>query len=157
MVIVVDFDGTVVRRQPIGRPLELMPGVEHGLAALKAAGHTLVLCSSRANRSRRFDPELDPLVRAGVRRVDRRNLERDQRKAQDRYQEMLDFVELELPDFFDAIDDGTQGKLVADLYIDDKAAHHNPFGIPGSMAWQEIAELYGDPSRIDEFFQEIDE
>jgi hypothetical protein len=157
MVVVVDFDGTIVQRQKVGRPLELMPGVEHGLASLKAAGHVLLLCSARANRARRFDPSLDPLVCAGVRKVDLKNLERDQARAQERYQEMLDFVAAELPDFFDAIDDGSQGKPVADLYIDDRALSFNPHGLPGSMSWEEIAELHGDPSRIDELFEEIDE
>lgn len=157
MVVVVEFDGVVVRPQRGGKPLELVPGVEDGLAALKAAGHTLLLYSARANRAARHDPFLDPLVRVGAVKPDRKNQERDEALAEQRYHEMIRFIEAELPDFFDAIDDGQQGRPWAQLYIESpRTIVLDTVGGDGehSMGWDDIAEVYGDPSRVDEMFPE---
>ena len=51
---------------------------------------------------------------------------------------MLKFVELELP-MIDLIDDGRQGKLLADLFIDDRAVA-SVIGVN----WDTIALLYGE-------------
>lgn len=158
-MIAIEFDGVVVKPQRRGKPLELMPGVEDGLAALKAAGHILLLSSARANRAARWMGSLDPLVQAGVVKLDLKNIERDKDLAEARYQEMRAFIEAELPDLFDAIDDGHQGRPWAQLYIESpRTIVHHPFGDGESAwSWDQIAETHGDPSRIDEMFEEESE
>jgi hypothetical protein len=54
---------------------------------------------------------------------------------------MVDTVEYGLAGIFDAIDDGRQGKPMADLFIDDKGIK---FGGPDGMDWPAIADLYGE-------------
>ena len=147
----VDFDGVVVRQDraydDLTTPLEFVVDPitgftsRDGLRALKLAGHVLVLSSCRANRSLLVDPNLDPLVRAGVRRVPA-----DWQKRRDlnqrRLQQMLAFVQAELAGLFDAIDDGASGKVIADHYLDDRAFRMG--GGPGGLSWGTIARLYGE-------------
>ena len=149
MIIALDFDGTVVDdSRPYAdttSPLRLLPGAKEGLAALKKARHTLILWSARSNRALREDPALDPLVRAGVKKLDRAAWEEARPIHQARYQQMISFVKRDLPGVFDAIDDGMVGKVSADLFIDDKALR---FGrsLSGS-SWPTIAVQYGVPAR----------
>jgi hypothetical protein len=142
VVIVVDFDGTVVDVQNSATPtLHLKAGAREGLESLKRAGHTLLLCSARANRAQRIDFQLDPLVRSGDRRVRLSTEEGQHALARLRYQEMLDFVAKELPGVFNAVDDGCQGKAIADVYLDDRAVRVGP-GVLG-IGWRGIMEMYG--------------
>jgi hypothetical protein len=138
----IDFDRTIAD----GVPLRLLPGAREAIMSLRRAGHTLMLFSARANRATRFNPELDPLVRAGVRPVPRED-EWQCVAAHHHalYAEMLAFVACELPGAFDAIDDGEQGKPICDLFIDDRAINPRDAGGPLSSGWDWIARVYGEP------------
>lgn len=143
MRIAVDFDNTVVAQdRPYAdatTPLEFIPGAKEGLLSLKRAGHLLLLWSGRASRALLLDPSLDPFVRSGAVKTDRRiwNSSRSIHRA--RYEQMVAFVEKELPGVFDAIDDGLAGKPNVDLFIDDKA-----LTLRGPGTWTRIAHTYGD-------------
>lgn len=143
MLIAVDFDGVIVRKgrpfADVMTPLQFMPYAKEGLQSLKAAGHTLLLYSARSNRALLYTPEWDPLVRAGVKRPHEATWMQSSSLHWARYQQMLKFVAEQLPGLIDAIDDGLQGKPLADLFIDDRAAE---FGL-GARGWQELAHLYG--------------
>ena len=143
MRVGIDFDGTVVSQDrpyaDVVSPLEFVPGAKEGLLALKAAGHLLLLWSGRASRALLVDPELDPFVRAGVVQVDRRAWQESRWLHQSRYDQMIEFVERELPGVFDAIDDGLAGKFSFDLVIDDKA-----MSFRGPATWARIARQYGE-------------
>ncbi len=149
MLIAVDFDGVIVSAK--GRsfsdtttPLTFMPGARDGLHALKRAGHTLLLYSARSNRSLLYTPEWDPLVRAGVKRSNQPAWTAGLEIYRARYKQMLEFCQQYLPNVFDAIDDGMQGKPLADLFIDDRSL---AFGDGADrIQWPEIAMIYGAPS-----------
>ncbi len=146
VVIAVDFDNTVVRADhaysDTASPLQFMPGAREGLHALKAAGHQLILWSGRANLALRENPELDPLVRAGARVVHKRQWLREAPLNVARYEQMLAFVARELPGIFDGIDDGTCGKVTADVYLDDRAI---TFGHRlGGVNWADVSASYGE-------------
>lgn len=148
MIIALDFDGCIVSMagrayNDVTTPLKFMPGAKRALLSLRRAGHTLLLYSARANRAIRLDPQMDPLVRAGVRRVHKPAWEEDSALNEARYQQMVDFVAVELPGVFAAIDDGMQGKPCADLFVDDRALRYG-HGVAG-MGWNEIAHIYGEP------------
>jgi hypothetical protein len=148
VIFAVDFDETLVSTHgraydDLTSPLQFLPGAKVGLRSLKKAGHMLILYSARANRAIREDPTLDPLVRAGARRVHQKTWEKDRALNQARYQQMLDFVAKELPDTFAAIDDGVQGKPTADLFIDDRALRLG--GGPLAVSWDTISRIYGEP------------
>lgn len=149
MLIAVDFDGVIVSKNrkfaDVLTPLELLPFAKEGLRSLKAAGHTLLLYSARANRALLYTPEWDPLVRAGVKRPNELVWASARELHWSRFRQMLDFVAAEVPNLFDAIDDGLQGKPLADLFIDDRAAEFSA----GGMGWVEIAQLYGDPKGLE--------
>lgn len=140
MYICIDFDGVVVRTdRPFSdttTPLQFLPGAKEGLTALKKAGHTLVLFSARSNRGLLYTPEWDPLVRAGVRRPHAAAWEAGRAVHWARYRQMLDFCDTHLPGVFAVIDDGLQGKPLADLFIDDRA-------LSMESGWPHIAMLYG--------------
>ena len=55
---------------------------------------------------------------------------------------LIDFANDRLPDVFDAIDDGVQGKPSADLYLDDKALclGYGAYGVD----WGEVITMYGE-------------
>ena len=149
--IAIDFDGTIVSQDrpydDVTTPLEFLVdpvtgySSRDGLLALKAAGHLLVLSSCRANRALTVDQHLDPLVRAGKRPADP-DWERRRGLNQRRLQQMLDFVDAELPGVFDAIDDGTVGKITADMFLDDRAIRM--IRGPGALRWDEVARLWGE-------------
>jgi len=146
VIIVVDFDGTVVHDRD---PLALQPGALEALRAMKRAGHTLLLQSARADWSERVNPYVSPLVRRhveiGLGFDEAYWREHVQPEAERRYQEMLEFVEQELPDVFDAIDDGRSGKLYGDVYLDNRSRRVTCLPLPGVMNWTQVARRYGDP------------
>ncbi|MFA6166772.1 MAG: hypothetical protein WC700_09155 [Gemmatimonadaceae bacterium] len=149
LTFAIDFDATIVRAdQPyadVETPLQFMPGALEALTALKAEGHTLVVFSGRANRAKRIDPRLDPLVAAGVRRLDVERFKAGRVLEQARYQQMLDFVAENLEGVIDAVDDGRCGKVAADIFVDDKALG---FGLATDrVGWAEIAARYGRAER----------
>jgi hypothetical protein len=148
VVIVVDFDGTIVEDDreydDLVTPLRFKPWAREALLMLKHAGHTLVLQSARASRDLLFNPELDPLVRAGVRFVSEKRWHESLPLNWARYEQMKAFVASELPGVFAAIDDGASGKLHADLFIDDKGQRYGA-GM-GAVSWQNLALLYGQNS-----------
>lgn len=147
MLIGVDFDGTIVRQdRPYAdttTPLAFLPGAREGLYALKRAGHTLILYSARTNRALLYTPEHDPLVRAGIRKVNLARWEAERPIHWARYFQMRAFVAAYLPGVFAVIDDGIQGKPLADLFIDDRALRYG-FG-HDAVGWQGIALLHGLP------------
>lgn len=145
MILAVDFDGTLVRPVPfdaIDVPLELLTGAREALEAFKRAGHVVLVYSSRANASLRLDGMLDPLVRAGVVPFDEATWEEEQPLHQARFEQMVDFCSKELLGLVDAVDDGVQGKPVADLFIDNRAVRFD--GDPDSD-WTGLAARYGEP------------
>ncbi len=143
MLIAIDFDGVIVDKdRPYAdttSPLRLMPLAKEGLKALKAAGHTLLLYSARSNRALLYTPRWDPLVRAGKKRPSAAAWEAGRSIHWARYRQMLEFVEQQLDGLIDAVDDGLQGKPLADLFIDDRARE---FGI-GANGWADLMHLYG--------------
>lgn len=146
MILAIDFDGTIVDDRhaygDLDAPLRFVHGAREALEALKRAGHVLLLYSARANRALLDDPERDPLVRAGVRRVDRKRWEKQRPVHVARFSQMVAFVAKELPGIFAAIDDGMQGKPAADLFIDDKALRLGRGALGAS--WAEVARMYGE-------------
>jgi hypothetical protein len=110
---------------------------------LRRAGHTLLLYSARSNRASLDDPTLDPLVRAGVRKVHQAQWLAEKVLYEHLFQQMVDFVAKELPGVFDAIDDGRQGKPHVDMFIDDRATRFGQ-GTLG-MGWAQIAASFGQP------------
>jgi hypothetical protein len=152
VIICVDFDGTVVRDDraydDLETPLELVEGAEEALRALKLAGHTLILSSGRANRSLREDWRLNPLWRDKLVPFDELRWRRNRQTNQDRFEQMVVFVEESLPGVFDSIDEGEQGKPSADLFIDDRAVRLGG-GWPGTD-WATIMGTLGDQEKTDE-------
>ena len=152
MIVGIDLDGTLVRSD--GRrfddttsALDFAPGAEPALRSLKAARHVLLLLSSRANRALREDPELDPLIAAGVVRCDRAAWARAQPLHVARYDQMRAFWRERCQGLIDAVDDGRQGKPLCDLFLDDKAFRGGGGLRPGTYEWWwEVAMQYGDPS-----------
>jgi hypothetical protein len=144
VLIVLDFDGTIVNDDhdydDLATPLTFKYGAREALRALARAGHVLVLCSGRANRALRLDWTLNPLWN-GVVPFDVERWKRHQGLNQARYQQMLAFVGAELPGIFAMVDDGGQGKVSGDLYVDDKALRYG-----FSMDWSAIAVAYGEPA-----------
>jgi hypothetical protein len=147
VVIAIDFDGTLVEDdrpyEDTFTPLVLKPNARTALAMMKAAGHTLILYSARANRAMLFNPELNPLVRNGYQGDPSGSpfWAWSQEVHWARWFQMIDFLATELPGVFDAIDDGAQGKPQADLFIDDKAVRFGQ-GI-GAFNWEQLARLFG--------------
>lgn len=153
MLIAVDFDNVIVMSK--GRaytdtitPLQFMPGAKEGLQALKRAGHRLLVYSARANRALLFTPEWDPLVRAGVKRPHEVTWAQSKELHWDRYRQMCNFCATELAGVIDAVDDGLQGKPLADVFIDDRALTYGEGA--DRIGWPQIAVLYGAPSAAPE-------
>ena len=146
MIICIDFDSTLVdewgrRFSDTTSPLKLMHGARKALEGMRAAGHHVVVYSARANRALRIDPELDPLARAGVVKVDRKAWDAEQPLHEARYQQIVQFCATQLKGLVDAVDDGGQGKPVADVYIDDRALRFGG-GVDG-YNWFDIARQFG--------------
>jgi hypothetical protein len=148
LVLGIDFDGTVVDdRRPyddVTSPLVFKPGAKRALRSLKKAGHLLILWSARSSPVLLLDPGLDLLVRAGVKKLDLPRWHRMLPVHHARHRQMLDFVAVELPGIFDAIDDGAAGKLSGvDLFIDDRTLRLGK-GV-NALSWEAIAEMLGEP------------
>lgn len=145
MLIAVDFDGCLVEDdrdyEDLVTPLELKPGAREALYAMRRAGHTLILCSSRSNLALRQDWRLNPLWRLAIVPFSLHRWEQSLQTNQRRFEQMVTFVNASLPDVFACIDDGTQGKVSADLYIDDKALRYGEL-----LTWEEIGHSYGIPA-----------
>jgi hypothetical protein len=144
VILALDFDGTLVESVPfadVTTPLRLHPGAREALQSLRRAGHIIVVYSARANRALRVSPHLDPLVRLGLRRVDTVQWLTAQPLHQARYEQMLRFCDRELRGLVDAVDDGEQGKPVADVYVDDRALRYG-HGHDGNL-WSDLALHYG--------------
>lgn len=140
MKIAVDFDGTIVddthAYDDLTTPLAFLPGARGGLLRLKAASHILVLYSARANRWLFSNPEMDPFVIAGIKKLDRVQWAKSKELNEARYRQMIDFVNRELPGVFSLIWEH-QGKPSVDLFIDDRGAD---FRLRG---WRGIIEQHG--------------
>ena len=127
MTFYIDLDNTIVTQHDrdygdVTTPLQFLPGAREALLALKAAGHVLVLWSARASRAMLYNPDLDPLVRCGVRKPEFYGRKgRDMALNWARYDQMLAFVAAELPGVFDAISDGSEGKPCGAQFIDDRS------------------------------------
>jgi len=86
-IVAVDYDGTITANFPAARL---------ALGALQAAGHLVIIWSSR-NNSRQHGENRDALMKAMEEELRRYNIP------------------------YNYIDDGSSGKLHAQVYIDDKA------------------------------------
>lgn len=142
MVIAVDYDGTLVEQDDYSDTTttpQVLPGALKGLTALKAAGHTLILVSDRANQALRADPALDPLVTGGRRKADRQAWAACRPLYEARFQQMVAHAAAAFPGVFDAIDDGKQGPVRADLFISGKAVRIGAYGMP----WSAVATMWG--------------
>ncbi len=152
MRIAIDFDGTLVEDthayDDLETPLRLKRGALEALRALHAAGHVLIVYSSRANRALWEDWRLNPLWRDGVLRFDPAAWERNRGLNRARYEQMVAFVGSELRGLVQCVDDGRQGKVMADLYIDDRAIAYGA-GVR-AMSWPKVAAQYGDSSLDEE-------
>jgi len=148
MRIAVDFDGTLVdddrEYADFTSPLKLKVGARQALQRLKYAQHTIIVCSARSNLALREDWRLNQLWLSGAVRFDPAFWAMNLEVNRGRYEQMVTFVATELVGLVDAVDDGRQGKLMVDLFIDDRAvclgqgAH--------AMNWRAVAELYGAPA-----------
>lgn len=135
MIIAVDFDSVATR---IGPDLLCIAGARESLAALKKAGHVLLLWSPRTNRARQHLAEFDPLVRAGVTGDAQDDASRASWAAADR--EMRAFVDEYLAGYFDAIDDGRQGCPCVDLWVMARSV-----SVTDRAGWAALSGLYGEP------------
>jgi hypothetical protein len=144
MIISIDFDGTLVsddrKYEDVETPLTLLTGARAAVYAMRRAGHTLILASSRSNRALREDWQLNPLWKMGLTPFSQELWERSLLTNQKRYEQMVAFVSATLPDVFACIDDGHQGKVSADVYIDDRALR---FG--EQVSWDSLESAYGVP------------
>jgi hypothetical protein len=142
VIISVDFDGTVVERSgqygERGEQLVVIEEAAIALKSLKEAGHSLILTSCRANTAQRKDWRKNPLWALGIVPFDEDNWAKNRLKWERAYHNMIKCVNRELPGIFDAIDNGEQGKVIAHLYLDDRA-----FRITYG-SWKTVAETYGD-------------
>ena len=146
MLIACDFDGTIVSEahdyDDVTTPLVFEPGAKEALAALKKAGHVLILSSARTNLALWVDPKLDPLVRVGKRQIDDKLWGRMRPVHLARIEQMTKFVDAELPGIFDAVDFGDCGKIVADIYVDNRAIRFGAGQL--ALTWDRIATMYGE-------------
>lgn len=147
MIVAIDFDGTIVQQNrpydDVHSPLEWVPGAQAGLYSLKKADHTLILYSARANLALRQDWRLNPLWRDGIVPINVKAWERNQPLHEARYQQMVRFVAVKLPRMFAAIDDGHQGKVLASIFIDDKAFGSATYANAG-VDWKAVTRHFGE-------------
>ena len=88
---------------------------------------------------------LDPLVLNGTRLIDFEKWRASQPVYQARYEQMVQFVHSRLAGIFDAIDDGAQGKPIADLFIDDRGLRFQPARTKFATDWSAVAQSFGSP------------
>jgi hypothetical protein len=122
-------------------PLVFMPGADLVLRLLKASGHVLILSSGRSNLALREDWQRNPLWAKRLEPFDQVKWAKEKIIHQARYDQMLDFIDKNLPDVFAYIDNGNQGKISADVYLDDKAIRMNGGWL--SLDWPAIGSIYG--------------
>lgn len=141
MILAIDFDGTIVSQDrdydDLKTPLQFMPGALDALRAMKKAGHILIVNSARSRLSLREDWRLNPLWIGGHVPFSEERWVKSLPINQARYQQMLDFVTEHLNGIVDCVDDGRQGKIHADLFIDDRNLAYE--GLAGS--WDEIVAI----------------
>lgn len=147
MIIAIDFDGTLVTQDrpydDVTTPPEFMPGAKEAVLSLKRAEHILILYSGRANLALRKDWRRNPLWRNLIVKFNESRWEKNREINEARYQQMVEFVTKELPGVFDSIDDGSQGKVSADLFIDDRN-----FAFKGEAgSWDEIRGILGEEAQ----------
>ncbi len=143
MIIAVDLATITLPHAYDAEALPLRKTAVTALRRLKAAGHVLVLTSSRANRALLVDPLLDPLVRAGVVGHSRERWDAARATHRTRYRAML-AVGRTLGDVFAAVDDGAQGPISADLAITPLTAINGArIDLEPRRAWREAAITYG--------------
>jgi hydroxymethylpyrimidine pyrophosphatase-like HAD family hydrolase len=115
--VVVDFDGTLCDHAfpDVGK---VKPGAKEALTAIRKAGYGIIISSCRTSRwFDEFFPEgtLAPLERKS-------------------FADMVTFLaENEIP--YDVIDDGSKGKPLGDLYIDDR-------GLRFQDNWDQIGAMF---------------
>jgi hypothetical protein len=142
MRIGVDFDKTLVRQdtayEDVTTPLEWLPDAKDGLLSLAAAGHVLVLFSSRASKRLLTGENTYTLTLRDD--FEPWYPEDDEYELHIiRYLQMLDFVHREVPGVFSAV---TADKSGLDLFIDDKALRCGSG--PTAMNWEEIGRAFGE-------------
>jgi hypothetical protein len=146
MIFAIDFDGTIVEQNnaydDLQTPLEFVPGALEALRALKRAGHVIIVTSARANLALRIDYNLNPLWANRLVPFDANQWRQSRSLNASRYLQMLVFVSQHLDGVVDAVDNGHQGKVVADHFIDDR-------GVDFAQGWEQIARLYGEPSSVE--------
>lgn len=144
MIIAIDFDGTIVEQDKpydqVDSEFRFVAGAEEALRALHRAGHTLLLWSARASLALRQNWQLNPIWRADPDSSVAARAEASYELNERRYQEMLDFVQNHLSGLFAAIDDGTGGKPLVDLFVDDKAVQLGGAGV----SWPELRHTHGE-------------
>lgn len=143
MIIAVDFDGTIVTQEngyaDLKTPLRFMSGAKEGLAALKAAGHTLILYSARSCVGLCVDWKDHSLwAHDPVFNQERWLASVDLNQA--RRKQMLKFCEKELPGVFACEWLGAGKPSGVDLFIDDRATCGGTIGID----WEAIMESWGE-------------
>jgi hypothetical protein len=85
---------------------------------------------------------LDPLVRAGVKKINVEAWAKNQPVNEARYQHMVSWCESELKGIIDAVDDGAVGKPSGvGLFIDDLAIRLGSGA--ASFGWEQIARTWG--------------
>lgn len=144
MRIAIDFDGTIVQQNreyaDVMSPLQFMPGAEAGLRALKKAGHELILWSARANLALCGSWWLNPAFPTRPEWLTDKTIQTNSARRR----QMHEFVKTHLPEVFSFIDEGRQGKVLADLFIDDRN-----FPLTG-VDWDAVvAQFGGDASSLD--------
>lgn len=151
MKIAIDFDGTIVddshAYDDLKAELQFLPQAREALFELKNAGHILILWSGRSNLALRDDWRHNPLWALGKVPFNEEAWEGSKELNQARFEQMLKFVEEQLPGIFDCIDYGNQGKPSADLFIDDRALRLG--GGMASVDWGYIRGVYGASLPVD--------
>jgi hypothetical protein len=147
--IAVDFDGTIVSQDrayfDLLTPLCFLDDAEYGLRALRKYGHELILWSARSNLALRRSYTLHPGFREQGCPLWLTNP--IMHLNEQRYQQMVKFVNDELPGIFSYIDDGMQGKVLADLFIEDRA--WNSPATP--IDWIEVVRTLTNPEILREY------
>jgi len=126
VIFAIDFDGTIARAGDNG--LELRPGAADALRALRAAGHTLVLHSTRLTQPTHLT---DQTV---VARLTPSLLDADlQQQEMERFLRRCGLWTVASGGVFDLVWD-RPGKPVADRYIDDRSMR---------PVWEEVERAFG--------------
>lgn len=146
MLIAINFEGVLIERMkdPCSayEPMRVRIGAKEGITDLKAADHILILTSQCSNLALRHDWRRNPLWNDGVVPFDLERWWKEKNRWENAYIRMCGFVAEEFPEMFDVVDNGNQGKIVADLYIDDRGCN-----VRSSNMWADIAAQYGSDNK----------